>query len=139
MVGHGVDRAGVVWDLWKESTSMMARLPSRIVLVMAMMCAALVTLTASTISAAPAASAATTVVATVGSHGSTVVIIQRAVKASPDGIYGPLTAAAVKVWQRAHLLGEAQAGAGQDLSTAVRQRCLLAAVPQGPRDPVPSD
>lgn len=104
MVGHGVDRAGVVWDLWKESTSMMARLPSRIVLVMVMMCAALVTLTASTISAAPAASAATTVVATIGSHGSTVVVIQRAVKASPDGIYGPLTAAAVRVWQRAHLL-----------------------------------
>src|SRR5665647_3569722 len=71
---------------------------------MAMVCAALVTLTASTISAAPAASAATTVVASIGSHGSTVVIIQRAVKASPDGIYGPLTAAAVRVWQRAHLL-----------------------------------
>jgi len=83
---------------------MMARLPSRIVLVVAMICAALVTLTASAISAAPAASAATTVVATIGSHGSTVVVIQRAVKASPDGIYGPLTAAAVRVWQRAHLL-----------------------------------
>jgi hypothetical protein len=87
---------------------MMARLPSRIVVVMAMMCAALVTSTASTISAATAASAATTaatsVVATIGSRGSTVVIIQRAVKATPDGIYGPLTAAAVRAWQRTHLL-----------------------------------
>src|SRR5665647_2893696 len=71
---------------------------------MAMVCAALVTLTASTISAAPAASAATTVVASIGSRGSTVVIIQRAVKATPDGIYGPLTAAAVRAWQRTHLL-----------------------------------
>jgi len=107
---------------------MMARLPSRIVVIMAMMCAALVSLTASTISAAPAASAATTVVATIGSHGSTVVIIQRAVKATPDGIYGPLTAAAVKVWQRAHLL--AATGVVDSITWAMLKPAPLRTSPQ---------
>lgn len=77
---------------------------SRLVAIVALTCAGLLPLAAGTISVAPTASAATTVVASIGSRGSTVVIIQRAVKASPDGIYGPLTAAAVKVWQRTHRL-----------------------------------
>jgi peptidoglycan hydrolase-like protein with peptidoglycan-binding domain len=37
-----------------------------------------------------------------GSRGSRVVIIQRVVHASVEGVYGPKTAAAVKVWQRSH-------------------------------------
>jgi peptidoglycan hydrolase-like protein with peptidoglycan-binding domain len=42
------------------------------------------------------------VVTGVGSRGSKVVIIQRVVQASAEGVYGPNTAAAVKVWQRSH-------------------------------------
>ena len=83
---------------------MITRLPSRIAAAMVLACAGLLVLTASGISAAPSASAATTVVAQIGSRGSAVVIIQRAVHASPDGIYGPKTAAAVTIWQRAHHL-----------------------------------
>jgi peptidoglycan hydrolase-like protein with peptidoglycan-binding domain len=83
---------------------MIARQPSRIAAAVALACAGLLVLTASSISVAPSASAATTVVARIGSHGPVVVIIQRAVHASPDGIYGPRTAAAVTIWQRSHHL-----------------------------------
>ena len=78
---------------------MSSRLPSRILAVVAMTCAALLPLSVSAISPA---SAASIVVARVGSRGSTVVIIQRVVRSSPDGIYGPKTMAAVKAWQRSH-------------------------------------
>jgi len=44
------------------------------------------------------------VVASVGSRGAKVVIIQRVVHASAEEVYGPKTAAAVKVWQRSHSL-----------------------------------
>ena len=37
-----------------------------------------------------------------GSHGPAVVTLQRAVKATPDGDFGPLTAKAVATWQRKH-------------------------------------
>ena len=37
-----------------------------------------------------------------GSHGPAVVTLQRAVKATPDGDFGPLTAKAVARWQHAH-------------------------------------
>lgn len=80
---------------------MTPRRSPRLVAIVALTCAGLLPLGAATISVANTASAAT-IVATIGSRGPTVVIIQRAVKATPDGIYGPLTAAAVKVWQRAH-------------------------------------
>ncbi|MEO6144635.1 MAG: peptidoglycan-binding protein [Dermatophilaceae bacterium] len=83
---------------------MTIRPSSRLVAIVAIISAGLLPLAAASISVAPAASAATTVVATIGSRGSTVVIIQRAVGATPDGIYGSLTAAAVKIWQRAHHL-----------------------------------
>ena len=39
-----------------------------------------------------------------GAHGPAVVTLQRAVKATADGDFGPLTAKAVKVWQRKHRL-----------------------------------
>jgi len=73
---------------------------SRIVAIVAMTCAALLPLGVSVISVAPTATAATSVVARTGSRGSTVVIIQRVVHARADGVYGPKTAVAVKVWQR---------------------------------------
>jgi cell wall-associated NlpC family hydrolase len=38
----------------------------------------------------------------VGSHGPAVVTLQRAVRATPDGDYGPQTAKAVAKWQRRH-------------------------------------
>lgn len=78
--------------------------PLPIVAIVALACAVLLPLSASAISGSPKASAATGVVARIGSRGSTVVIIQRVVHASADGIYGPKTAAAVKVWQRSHRL-----------------------------------
>jgi hypothetical protein len=78
------------------------RLPSRILVVVAITCAGLLLLSISAIFVAPSASAATGVVARVGSRGPTVEIIQRVVHASPDGIYGPKTMAAVKSWQRSH-------------------------------------
>ena len=37
-----------------------------------------------------------------GAHGAAVATLQRAVKATPDGDFGPLTAKAVSTWQRAH-------------------------------------
>jgi cell wall-associated NlpC family hydrolase len=37
-----------------------------------------------------------------GAHGPAVVTLQRAVKATPDGDFGPLTAKAVATWQKAH-------------------------------------
>ena len=87
-----------------EGNDVRIRPASQFVAIVALTCAGLLPLAAATISVAPTASAATTVVARIGSRGPTVVIIQRAVKATPDGVYGPLTAAAVKVWQRAHHL-----------------------------------
>jgi len=45
-----------------------------------------------------------------GSHGPAVVTLQRAVKATPDGDFGPLTAKAVATWQRKH--GLKQTGPG---------------------------
>ena len=39
-----------------------------------------------------------------GSHGPAVVSLQRAVKATPDGDFGPRTAKAVATWQHAHSL-----------------------------------
>src|SRR3954454_18893717 len=44
-----------------------------------------------------------------GSHGPAIVTLQRAVKATPDGDFGPLTAKAVATWQRKH--GLKQTGA----------------------------
>ena len=81
---------------------MTSRLPSRILAVVAMTCAALLMLSVGAVSLAPTASAGTGIVARVGSRGSTVVIIQRVVHASPDGIFGPKTTVAVKEWQRSH-------------------------------------
>src|SRR5947209_18080910 len=37
-----------------------------------------------------------------GAHGAAVATLQRAVKATPDGDFGPLTAKAVSTWQKAH-------------------------------------
>jgi peptidoglycan hydrolase-like protein with peptidoglycan-binding domain len=39
-----------------------------------------------------------------GAHGPAVATLQRAVKATPDGDFGPLTAKAVSTWQKAHSL-----------------------------------
>ena len=44
-----------------------------------------------------------------GAHGPAVVTLQRAVKATPDGDFGPMTAKAVSTWQKAH--GLKQTGA----------------------------
>ena len=44
-----------------------------------------------------------------GAHGPAVVTMQRAVKATPDGDFGPVTAKAVSTWQKAH--GLKQTGA----------------------------
>jgi peptidoglycan hydrolase-like protein with peptidoglycan-binding domain len=101
---------------------MTARHPIRILVVLAMIIPALQPLSPSAIPLAPSTSAPSTsapstsaarapvaftsaapaVVARVGSRGATVVIIQRVVQASAEGVYGPNTAAAVKVWQRSH-------------------------------------
>ena len=37
-----------------------------------------------------------------GAHGPAVVTLQRAMKAIPDGDFGPLTAKAVSTWQKTH-------------------------------------
>jgi hypothetical protein len=93
---------------------MTARVPGRMLAVLAMIFPALAPLSPSAIPLPPFASAAPAsaapawavpaVVAGVGSRGPRVVIIQRVVHAKAEGIYGPKTAAAVKVWQRSHAL-----------------------------------
>lgn len=55
------------------------------------------------IPSAPTAAAAP-IVARAGSRGSTVVIVQRVVRVTANGTFGPTTVAAVKVFQRAHRL-----------------------------------
>jgi peptidoglycan hydrolase-like protein with peptidoglycan-binding domain len=52
--------------------------------------------------AAPATAAARTPVLKRGSHGAGVARVQRALGLTPDGVFGPATARAVKRWQRAH-------------------------------------
>lgn len=77
---------------------------ARLGTILAMICAALLPLGISAVSTAPTASAVNTVgtvVAWIGSRGSTVVVIQRVVRVSADGVYGMGTVAAVKVFQRA--------------------------------------
>ena len=69
----------------------------------ALVCALLLALGGAAVTSAPAASAAT-VVARVGSHGWTVVVVQRVIGVTADGVYGPKTAGAVAAWQRARRL-----------------------------------
>ena len=59
-------------------------------------------LAAASVPATPAVVAVVAVVAAMGSRGSKVAIIQRVVHTSSEGIYGPTTASAVKMWQRSH-------------------------------------
>ncbi len=77
-------------------------LPLRHVLTCLLASAVLVPLVTITSPSPPTAAAATQVVAKQGYRGETVKSIQRAVRVTVDGIYGPKTAAAVKVWQKAH-------------------------------------
>src|SRR3954451_2439590 len=65
-----------------------------------------------------------------GSHGPAVVTLQRAVKATPDGDFGPLTAKAVATWQRKH--GLRQTGA-VDAATWKKLPIAVAAAACGQR------
>jgi peptidoglycan hydrolase-like protein with peptidoglycan-binding domain len=69
----------------------------------ALVCALFLGLSVAAAATAPTASAAA-VMARAGSRGWAVVVVQRVVGTAADGIYGAQTAAAVKVWQRAHQL-----------------------------------
>jgi peptidoglycan hydrolase-like protein with peptidoglycan-binding domain len=66
----------------------------------AVVCALFLGLSGAAVASAPTAAAAS-VVARVGSRGEVVVVVQRVVGTTADGVYGPRTATTVAAWQRA--------------------------------------
>lgn len=76
----------------------------RVVTIVALTCATLLSLSGSTITAPQSTPGTTKVMARIGLQGSTVMIIQRVLHLRVDGIYSPETTTAVRRWQQSHHL-----------------------------------
>jgi len=72
--------------------------------IVALLSAVFMALCGAAVTAATTASAAGSVVARVGSHGWTVVVVERVIGVTADGVYGTKTSTAIAAWQRAHRL-----------------------------------